>query len=50
MEKVEKQQLKEAKRKDPRFAENSRITDGAYISLLAQQILEDFGETQNNEC
>jgi hypothetical protein len=44
MEKIEKQQLKEAKRKDPRFAEKSRITDGAYIALLAQKILEDFEE------
>ena len=39
MEQFEKEQLHRAKKRDPRFAEPSRITDGGYVALLAQQAI-----------
>lgn len=47
MEQFEKEQLHRAKEHDPRFAEASRITDGAYVSLLAQQAIDEFEEGNN---
>jgi hypothetical protein len=47
MEQSEKEQLHRAKERDPRFAEPSRITDGAYVGLLAQQSLDEFEEGDN---
>ena len=44
MEQFEKEQLHRAKEEDPRFAEPSRITDGGYVALLAQQALDEWGE------
>lgn len=47
MEQFEKKQLHRAKERDPRFAEPSRITDGGYVALLAQQAIEEFEEGDN---
>lgn len=47
MEQFEKEQLHQAKACDPRFAEPSRITDGGYVALLAQQAIEEFEEGDN---
>ena len=46
MEKFEKEQLHRAKERDPRFAEPSRITDGGYVALLAQQAMDEFEEDE----
>lgn len=42
LEPAEKEQLKEAKERDPRFAQPSRITTGAYLALLAQERLQEW--------
>jgi hypothetical protein len=49
VEQQEKELLKEAKRRDPRFASPSRVTDGGYISLLVAEKLEEFDGGQHNE-
>lgn len=42
LEPAEKEQLQEAKARDPRFAEPSRITTVAYLALLAQERLQEW--------
>jgi hypothetical protein len=49
VEQQEKELLKEAKRRDPRFASPSRVTDGGYISLLVAEKLEEFDGGQHDE-
>jgi hypothetical protein len=49
VEQQEKQLLKEAKRRDPRFASPSRVTDGGYISLLAAEKLDEFPDGESDE-
>lgn len=49
VEQQEKELLKEAKRRDPRFASPSRVTDGGYISLLVAEKLEEFDGGQDDE-
>ena len=48
VEQQEKELLKEAKRRDPRFASPSRVTDGGYISLLVTEKLEEFDGGQGD--
>jgi hypothetical protein len=48
VEQQEKELLKEAKRRDPRFASPSRVTDGGYISLLVAEKLEEFDGGQGD--
>jgi len=49
VEQHEKELLKEAKRRDPRFASPSRVTDGGYISLLAAEKLEELPDGESDE-
>lgn len=49
VEQREKELLKQAKRRDPRFASPSRVTDGGYISLLAAEKLEELPDDESNE-
>jgi len=40
----EKEVIHEAKRQDPRFADDSRVADGAYVALALREYMEELTE------
>ena len=40
----EKDIIHECKEEDPRFADNSRISDGAYVSLALSEYMDNLTE------
>jgi len=42
----EKSVIHQAKAQDPRFADNSRVADGAYVALALREYIQDLTDTE----